>query len=236
MKRLLFILILITVISASPKLSNSEINTEIKDMIFQTARNITYKILSISEPVDNITAVAILPPYREFPNVLLFQYKNNKWSRVFECLSIGIQDNQSDTLDLHTVGEGIDFTIGGKNEYSFDEETKKLIDKSLSSSEAILIPYKNFMHMHISGKSPYTIDKTKFYDLANILHNRKYEKYSSKDCMMYDLPKLKSIKLVFDNEKYILDCQTINGQIWKITFDNIDENNKFLVNKEIQVK
>lgn len=57
----------------------SDIGVENKKVSFEVLKTIT---------CNNITAVAIKPPYREFPNVIIFYYDdiNKHWKRIKEGL------------------------------------------------------------------------------------------------------------------------------------------------------
>lgn len=235
MKKLFLLLSLLFALSSSiEKPSLNIINNEINNMIFQTTRNMTYEILAVSAPKNDLVAVAIEPPYREFPNIIIFKYINNSWQRTYETFSVGIEDVPSLHLDLHTLGNALDLTIGEKTNYFFDNETKTIIEKA--NNESILIPYKNFLHMHLAGKSPYIIDKTNFYDLANQLFDNRYAQYEKNTCIMYDLPKITEMNFSEDKGIYTVSVHTDNGQFWEILFEGIDPTNKYFLNKTIHVK
>jgi hypothetical protein len=209
-----------------------EVQTAIDDMLLPTTQNFTYKILSVSAPVKNFVAVAIDPPYREFPNIVLFTYVENKWQRVFETLSVGVQVERSAFVDLHTKGLGVDFMLGKQTEYSFQDPTvRKLIEQ-----DSIIIPYKNFIHMHLAGSSKYVIDKTGLYDLANQLFTGDYAQYPTTNCMAYDLSRITSTEFTAVGNTYTVTAKTDNGQLWQVSFEGLEEDRQYLKNKKIVVQ
>jgi len=144
---IIFLLLLYPFLSHSaPLLEERIVYNEIKDMTADISQDISFAVIHISQPINNISAVAINPPYREFPNIILFEYseKKGRWTRVFEWLSIGIQHNFSLYRDMHILGKGADIQIQGEpNNYEFDEKVKDLI-KDAFSTNMIIIPYKKF--------------------------------------------------------------------------------------------
>lgn len=236
--RKFFVLILLypSLSYGTPPLTEQTVYDDIKDMIEEKSKEFSFAIIHISQPVKNISIAAINPPYREFPNIVLFEYskKTGRWNRVFEGLSIGIQPTPSFYLDLHTLGQGADMLIGKSTEYRFNEAIKEVI-KTASSTGGIIIPHKNFVHFHSSGKSFYTIDKTQFYDLAVRLFGKEYEKYPRDRCTMYDLPSLLKIDLVYRDGQYFIEGETDNNQKWTISFDGVSDG-KYLTDKNITVE
>jgi len=235
MKKVSLLFALLAFGLALPPLSQEIISKEIGNMVnLNTGRNTTHlEITAISDPVNNLAAVALIPPYREFPNIVLFEYKDDQWQRVFEGLSVGIQDAQSGILDLHVTGLGVDLLLGEKDSYAFsDIEVQALVEDS-EKLNLVIIPYQNFLHMHPSGKSSYTIDKTNFFALASQLNDR-YLNYPHTECIMYDLPLIKSWKFDFVDNKYRIRVDTDNEQRWEITFSGVE--GKFLADKNISVK
>lgn len=200
------------------------------------------KVLNVSENIQGIKVALIDLPYREFPSLILFKLnsKTNEWDRVFEGLAPGIQDNPSNFTDLHTVGLGIDFTVGGDTLYCFNDEKVKLMIDVAKQSYSVIIPYQKFIHMHSTDSTrtkfeSYTIDKTNYFDYANQLFNNKYNNYPKAECMMFDHPGIIDFNFNFIDGKYNLIVNTDNFQIWNYTFDGIDDSNQYLVNKQIKV-
>jgi len=77
------------------------------------AKGFNAKVSKTLPIIDDLEVVVLEQSYREFPSIILIKKdsKSNKWIRVFECLSPGIQDNPSGLLDWHTKGCGIDFEV-----------------------------------------------------------------------------------------------------------------------------
>ena len=153
-----------------------------------------------------------------------------------------IQDERSDIPDLHIAGLGVDMVpkMDGK---SIVEDGYSLLDKDIQDflkafqkTNFVVIPYHNFMHAHHSpGTSLYIIDKRDFLTLANQLFNNRYtnKNYPKDTCIMYDLPKIKSLKFDY-TDTYRLVAETDNEQVWKITFSGVG--GKYLTDKKISVK
>lgn len=102
------------------------------------------RVRSITSPVDDMTAVAIEPPYREFSNVVLFHFDDGtkRWKRVFEGLTIGIDSNVSHVLDVHTVGEAIDIARPTSS-----DERAFLADHGYGLGW-VPVSYDKFIHLH----------------------------------------------------------------------------------------
>ncbi len=216
-------------------LTQEEATASINKMVFSNEYN--YKILKITKSINNLCAVAISPPYREFPNVILFKYENNKWNRVFEGLCLGIQPKPSGKLDLHTIKIAADVIYDNKPLVFHEEKTKKLIIDSIMHG-IVIIPYEDFTHIHITpgAKELYTIDKSNFTSYARKLLGNTYYPRSRKECILFDMPELLDIEFIFQNSRYLLKGYTDNNQIWIIYFDGIDSENRFIKAKEISVK
>lgn len=199
------------------------------------------RILGVHK-VNSIYAVHIHPPHREFSNVILFKSDNHQISRIFEAFTIGITPEPSSFLDLHTIGFGIDMTgeplvTKSKNDrIVFNEACKHMIRHYLIKNGMVAIPYTYFIHAHPSNGrgSDYTIDKTMFYDLVRKLFGAAWEKDFKNDCMMYDLPVIDHIIFRYDNQ-YCIKAETSNEQLWTISFDDVDDDNMYLINKKVTV-
>lgn len=204
------------------------------------------KIKKILPVVNNVQVVVVELPYKEFPSVILFS-KNpttNKWSRVFEGLSPGIQESSSgDLYDWHKVSPslGKDFATSDTANNFYGERVKQLVE-SVSVGKGILIPYQSFFHLHTISdpKSqsfvPYTIDKTKYRNFGNQLFKNRYDAYPKRDCGMYNSPSIEDVNFEFKDNKYVLVAKTDNKQQWTYTFDKVDSEGKFLENKTIAVE
>ncbi len=192
----------------------------------------SYKILSISEAIDNVIAVSLIPPYREFPNIILFKVnpKDGSLKRIYEALCLGIQDEPSKLLDLHTIGYAIDFKINN------DKTTKTVIETFEENGGAIVL-YGKFFHSHSGQKTHdrYLIDKTQYKKFALALLGERYNEYPDQECMMYDTPNLREVKFSKKNDKYHIVASTSNKQKWTVTFKDIDADNKYLIDKSISV-
>lgn len=105
----------------------------------------------IVEDVDNDgqddVIVHVKPHYLQSPTIILFKVsKNLKVTRVKEGLAPGpLVPLVSDFLDSHTVGEGIDLTLG---EAQGDlKKRKKFVEGLLSEKKGALVEYANFIHI-----------------------------------------------------------------------------------------
>jgi len=239
MIRLVFptLFVIFTLSSNAQDINKKMIEQDINNMSISNDYN--FEILSISSIINNICIVTINPPYREFPNILIYNYDNNskKWSRVFESFCIGIQPEPSSLTDLHTTGYGVDFSIGNDSVVILNQNIKNVIAEAINNN-SIIIPYQNFLHMHSSPliKSFYTIDKTSYSNYANILFQGLYNSYPKQECTMFDTPKIVNTKLSFDNDYFIIAGETENKQLWTIKFKGIDSENQYLLDKNIIVK
>jgi hypothetical protein len=200
----------------------------------------SYKILSISEIIDNVIAVSLIPPYREFPNIILFKVnqKDGSLSRIYEALCLGIQDEPSGVPDLHTVGNAIDFTFNKNAPMSLDDKTAKSAISSFEKEGGTIVPYGKFFHGHFGQrtKQRYLIDKTQYKKFALALLGERYNEYPDQECMMYDTPNLREIKFFKKDGKYNIAAKTANNQKWTVTFKDVDADNKYLIDKSISVE
>ncbi len=217
------------------------VKAELDAMIISLQEKVEYSILKICGPNHNVCAVAIDPPYREFPNVLLFNFnaKSGKYVRVFEGLCFGIQDGPSGKLDLHTIGMGIDATISEARNQFDDVGLQRMIELSHETG-MVVIPYQDCIHLQGPNSNTagrlYTIDKTKFRDLAVKLIGPVYQKYQPQECTMYDLPNLNELELAYRDGTYIITGVTDNRQQWQVTFTGIDSEDRFLLNKKVEAE
>jgi len=232
----LFLSLFVFINCHSQNLNKELISKDLSNMLI--SGEYTFEIISISEAINNLCIVSIIPPYREFPNILLYSYneKTREWKRVFEGLSIGIQPEPSSLLDLHTINYGLDFTFDDKPTIRFNNELKITIKES-AKDHSIIIPYQYFLHMHTSPsiKSFYTIDKTSYYDLANVLFNNQYKDFPKEECTMYDTPIITKSALSYNQNEFEIIAETLNNQLWSIKFKGIDEKNQYLLEKTISV-
>lgn len=176
------------------------------------------RILSITNPVNGLSAVAIEPPYREFPNVILFRYNEvaKRWERVSEALCLGIQSEVSKVLDLHTTGHAVDI------EQPASAEARRKLSDTAAGSGMVVIPYQRFAHLHPGGRESYYLDKRDFSRLARQLRVIT-EPADPDNCTLFDMPGLLGVSLGQDSGRFKLKARTSNNQEWTVTFTGIDQ-------------
>ncbi len=233
------ILILTFALSSSAKPGYQEsIQTEIDNLLIEG--DYSYKLLSVSETIDNLIAVSLVPPYREFPNIILFKVnpKDGSLKRIYEALCLGIQDEQSKLLDLHTIGYAADFTVDKDAPISLNDKTSKTVIETFEKNEGAIVPYGKFFHGHFGQRTRqrYLIDKTQYKKFALALLGERYNEYPDQECTMYDTPNLREVKFFKKNDTYHLVAKTSNNQKWTVTFKDIDADNKYLIDKSISVE
>jgi hypothetical protein len=174
-------------------------------------------ILSITSPVRGISAVAIEPPYREFPNIVLFQYEEGarRWVRIREGLSLGLQTEVSDILDLHTLGIALDIAQPDAT------DQRVWMPPALRGQGQVVIPYDRFVHVHPSGPESYYLDKRDYARLARQVLQWK-RSYPDTECTLFDQPGLLGISLGHDLGRFVLTARTANHQEWTVTFTGIE--------------
>jgi len=176
------------------------------------------RILSITNPVNGLSAVAIEPPYREFPNVILFRYNKGakRWERASEALCLGIQSEVSKVLDLHTTGHAIDI------EQPTSAEARRILSDTAAGQGMVMVPYQRFAHLHPVGRESYYLDKRDFSRLARQLRVIT-EPADPDNCTLFDMPGLLSVSLGQDSGRFKLTGRTSNNQEWTVTFTGIDQ-------------
>jgi hypothetical protein len=176
------------------------------------------RILSITNPVNGLSAVAIEPPYREFPNVIIFHYNKGakRWERASEALCLGIQRVISKVLDLHTTGQAIDI------EQPTSPEAQRKFSDTFSRHGMVMVPYQRFAHLHPVGRESYYLDKRDFPKLARQLRLIT-EPDADISCKLFDMPRLISVSLGQDSGRFKLTGRTSNNQEWTVTFTGIDQ-------------
>lgn len=217
--------------NSSTVLTSYEARLAIESMVHDFPGISPIRVQSITSPVNGLAAVAIEPPYREFPNVVLFRYDEGpkRWKRVFEGLSIGIQPEVSMVLDLHTIGEAIDIF------HPKSEEQRHIINDIAAGHGAIVISYDRFSHHHRAGKEGYYIDKRDFQQLAKRLFASSQKLYGDDTCKLYDMPGLFDVSLSHDSGRFKLIGNTLNNQQWTVTFTDVNGSG-YLDHKFIKVK
>jgi hypothetical protein len=175
------------------------------------------KLRFITTPVNGLAAVAIEPPYREFPNIVLFRYDDGakRWSRVFEGLSVGIQFDQSAILDLHTLGVAMDVKQPEKQ-----DQSSYLEDLGFGHGW-IPVSYEKFIHLHQSGRESYYLDKRDIGRIARRLIPEAEDGFVDTECTLFDLPDIQSLSLSHGSGRFELNAETLNDQLWTVTFTGI---------------
>lgn len=233
---IIFLLLILSTVNAGEP-QHAYITSELNNMLGKDYIN-KYKILKIVQQ-DGIIAVFLEPPYREFPNVVLFYTTGNAYKRLYEGLTIGITDVTSKILDLHTVGKAVDFTLGKHSDYDFESDMIRKVITVSEKNKSVLSVYSDFIHMHPmeSVRAGYVIDKTSFLDIAFSLYGKDYwGKYDNNQCIMYDSPGLSSMGFMKINNRYVITAETNNKQFWEISFSGLDEQKKYLLNKTIRAR
>jgi hypothetical protein len=233
------ILILTFALSSSAKPGYQEsIQSEIDGLLIEG--DYSYKILSISETIDNVIAVSLIPPYREFPNIILFRVnpKDGSLKRIYEALCLGIQDEPSRLLDLHTIGFAIDFKINEDAPISLNDKTTKTVIETFEKNGGAIVLYGKFFHSHSGQKTHdrYLIDKSQYKKFALALLGERYNEYPDQECTMYDTPNLQEVTFFKKHDKYNIVAKTSNKQKWTVTFKDINADNRYLVDKVISVE
>lgn len=178
---------------AEPAALVAAVQPAIQRMIGPDLGGTPLKILSVAGPVRGWLAVAVSPPYREFPTIVLFRSRpDGSWSRVFEALTPGVQARRTPLLDLHTTGKAFDYTVGA-GKVTPDAIAKVL---SVSNGALVTVAHAYFFHSHQAGAESYFVDRTATYDLAQRLFPDEYEQYPRDECTMFDVPALKRINLL----------------------------------------
>ncbi len=239
---------IILLIQSIPHSYGQELN---KVQIQQIANNLLLsdkfrvKIKKVLPSQNGIQVVLLDIPYREYPSIIIITENKTtkKWDRTFECLSPGIQDKTSALLDWHTTGEGVDFTIDSIKRYDFNNsKVRAMAESSIKMKGGVIIPYQQFIHMNTgsdhgpSAFVPYTMDKTQYFDFANLLFNNRYKDYPTTECMMFDTPAINDCTFEVRNNLYVITATTGNNQIWTYTFTGIDSKQRYLLNKKITVQ
>lgn len=202
------------------------------DVNFDNLRPVNLKIIEKSKVIDSYFLVAIQPPYKGFPNVVIFK-NNNGWETTFEQLSIGIQSSISGTVDLHWIGLGADMTAGKSDSLIQLDDRSKAFLNILKKQKLIGILYPKIYHTHLAGEKKYTINMSNYHLLAqNLLGKEEHHKFLLKECTAFDVPKIKTLNFKKNRKGYNILVKTNNYQSWKITFDGIDSKG-YIINKKI---
>ena len=194
-------------------------------MTYESPENSPIRIISTTSPVKGLSAAAIEPPYREFPNVLLFQFNDGaqRWIRVLEGLSLGLQTDVSRVFDLHRRGDAIDLNM----DESYTAEMREWFSPNARGRGWVPVQYDSFQHLHPSGHETYYLDKRRYTQLAKDLLIWR-DSYPNTECTLFDVPELDQISLAYDAGRYTLTARTANEQQWTVTFTGIDGAGKLL--------
>jgi hypothetical protein len=201
-------------------LSPATFEPAIGRMVASNVGGAPVKVLAVAGPVEGWVAVAVSPPYREFPTVVLFRAgRDGAWTRVFEGLMPGVQSKPTGLLDLHTTGHAFDFTIDGPAK-------SKPLDIVLSTGSKrglATVAHAYFFHAHPAGADNYFVDRTATYELARRLFPDEYDIYPRTECTMFDVPAIVRIDLASKDQRLVLTADTNNGQRWVITWTGVDD-------------
>lgn len=207
------------------------------------SKNYTASVKKILPPINNIQAIVLNVPYREYPGIVLVHKVADKWQIVFEAFGPGIQDKKSNLLDWHIKKTGTDFSFENKSLNDFqDKQVRAAIELSFKKDDVVLIPYQHFFHLNTAENlnprkhTAYTIDKTRYFYFANILFDGRYNKYPKNECIMFDTPQIQDCSFTFTNNLYKIVARTTNGQVWIYSFSGIDADGKYLIDKKINVE
>lgn len=193
-----------------------------RDLISQMVRELegmsSMKILNVTNPVKGMVAVAIHPPYREFPNVILFRFDEVKgrWQRVFEGLTLGLTPKGSEILDIHTVGYGVDIKAVDSGR-AMDVVTDTALSRGF-----MVVEYEKFFHLHPVGPEGYFLDKKSHTRLIKRLFPRKKDSIYDLQCALYNVPDIVSLSLSYEGTRFVLKAVTDNNQAWSVGFAGVD--------------
>lgn len=242
MKAVNVLVCIILVAFVSPSLGrqnyHEQIQSEIDNLLIKG--DYSYKIISVSETVDDVLAAALVPPYREFPNIILFKVdpKDGSLKRIYEAFCLGIQDSPSGLLDLHTIGNAVDFSVDKDAVMSLGDKKTKTIIETFEKEGGAIVLYGKFFHGHFGQQTRqrYLLDKTQYKKFALALLGERYNEYPDQECMMYDTPKLRDVKFSKKDGTYRLAVKTSNNQKWTVTFRGVDAEGRYLLDKTISVE
>jgi hypothetical protein len=180
---------------------------------------VDFEILAVTPSVGGWIAVSIDPPFREFPNVVLFRHQSGHWERVHEGLSIGVQPYLSPFLDTHTQRVALDVTLEGRDEIS--DDVLDAIERSAAKSGLVAVPHQHFVHSHPVGGEGYFLDRRLLLSIASKLYPE-YATYRTDACEMFDYPILAEVKLENSADGLRLTGTTRTGQLWNVTWSGVD--------------
>jgi|GEM_PF-5149902 len=208
-----------------PAPQRSAVERAILDMVGHHVAS-KFDILAQTEVVQNWFAVAIDPPYREFPNVILFHWDGGEWVRIMEGLGVGVQPYASPYLDLHVARAAYDLTIEGGQPMS-DATIRKAHAIGRKTGLNTVIHY-GLTHHHRAGRQSYFLDRRPAHEALGKL----YPAFAPADtaevsgppgCLFVDYPPLATIELRAEGSEKVLVAKTRSGQEWQVSWKGIDD-------------
>jgi hypothetical protein len=190
-----------------------------------------FDVLAQTEVIQNWFAVAIDPPYREFPNVVLFHWNGGEWVRTMEGLGVGVQPYPSPYLDLHVARAAYDLTIDGGQPMS-ESTIRKLHSVGRRTGVATVI-HHGLTHHHRAGRESYFLDRRPAHEALGKL----YPAFAPADtgevsgppsCLFVDYPPLAAIELRAEGTEKVLVAKTRSGQEWQVSWKGIDDDGRLV--------
>lgn len=203
------------VVLGGPPLPLETVQSAASAMLIQKPRFGQVHIVQVTRAVDGWAVAALRPPYRDFPNVVVFRFDGNHWRPLEEGLLLGVQPYRSPALDLHTVGVAFDYSVGTKDL----ESAQDVVDQLTAMGKAkglVTVAYRRFFHSHLSGRAPYHIDRRFAEALALKLFGSEYSHFPASECTMFDVPEIDRVSLTQEGDSISLNAKTQNGQIWTV--------------------
>lgn len=223
-----------TTAGRTPSISKDLFEPAVRRMVAPDTGGAPLQIVAVAGPVRGWAAVAVSPPYREFPTVVLFRMgQEGSWHRVFEGLIPGVKAEPSALLDLHSKGQAFDYTINGGARV-----TAETIDKAVAISrnqKLATVAHAFFFHAQPAGPDNYFVDRTATYDLARRLFPGDYDNYPRTECTMFNVPAVRRIELTSAGDQLVLTAQTDNAQTWVIRWTGTDDRG-FLTGKTVDAR
>jgi len=185
-----------------------------------------FDILAQTEVVDGWFAVAIDPPYREFPNVILFRWTATGWVRITEGLGAGVQPYPSPYLDLHVAGLAYDLAIGDGRPMS--KATTDHVHSVGRKAGINSVIHDGLVHNHRMGRESYFLDRRPAHRALGVLYpdfqaESGTEPEGPATCSSVDYPPLSTIELHADERDKVLIAVTRSGQEWEFRWTGVDD-------------
>tara|TARA_B100000315_G_scaffold100428_1_gene92306 strand:- start:1839 stop:2633 length:795 start_codon:yes stop_codon:yes gene_type:complete len=177
---------------------------------------------------DGLVEVIILyrPHYLQSPTIVIYQIqKDGSVKRIREALAPGpLVKRKNYFLDSHELGDGIDFDFFGK---PVPYEKRKTVAKMAAEKGALVVQYKNFMHIDArKGKSTYI-------DMSHV------EPFDSKrTCASFEFSKVDLIFTVVgsreDNKNSGAILAKVGNQVYMYEIAGIDKDG--YLDKKISIR